>query len=65
MNSGPVLAMKTLFSSLAVSALLLALGGCATEIPSSTALADGPLTAAPSGWISYCTRHLEDAGCSR
>jgi hypothetical protein len=65
LNSGPVLVMKALVSSFAVCALVLALGGCATEIPPSTALADGPLTAAPAGWISYCARHSEDAGCPR
>lgn len=65
LNSVPVLVMKALASAVAVCALALALGGCASEIPASTAMADGPLTAAPAGWISYCARHAEDAGCPR
>jgi hypothetical protein len=55
--------MKTLKSSLAVCVLVAALGGCATDIPPASALIDGPLTAAPAGWTSYCVRHPEDAGC--
>jgi predicted transglutaminase-like cysteine proteinase len=65
LNLVPVLVMKAFAFSVAACALALALGGCASEIPASTALADGPLTTAPAGWISYCARHAEDAGCPR
>ena len=57
--------MKISFTPFLVGALLLALGGCATDIPPSSAMADGALTPAPAGWISYCARHSEDAGCPR
>lgn len=57
--------MKMLFSALSACALTLVLGGCATDIPPSTAMLDGPVTAPPAGWISYCRRHAEDPGCPR
>ena len=55
--------MKSLLISLSVLVLGAATAGCATDIPPATALADGALTTAPAGWVSYCERHSEDLGC--
>jgi predicted transglutaminase-like cysteine proteinase len=55
--------MKLLLSSLAICVLASAVGGCASDIPASTAMVDGAPTAPPAGWVSYCVRHSEDSGC--
>lgn len=55
--------MKSFIAPLVTLLLCSALGACATDIPVATALTDGPLTAAPAGWTSYCDRHLEDPAC--
>lgn len=57
--------MKKLSLLVAAAGLVTVLAGCATDIPSSTAMIDGPLTAAPAGWTNYCGRHAEDPGCRR
>jgi predicted transglutaminase-like cysteine proteinase len=56
--------IKSVFTVLAAVAASLSLAACATDsIPVATALTDGALTAAPAGWVNYCTRHSEDSGC--
>lgn len=57
--------MKTFTFYFAFCVLVSGLTACATDIPASTALLDGPATVAPAGWVNYCARHLEDAGCPR
>ena len=57
--------MKSFLTLISALALAASLAGCATDIPVATALRDGPLTAAPAGWVSYCDRHAEDSGCRR
>jgi hypothetical protein len=55
--------MRLPLGILLTTALCMALGACADEIPPSTMLADGALTAPPAGWVGYCYRHSEDSGC--
>ncbi len=57
--------MKSLLLILSIVVLGAATAGCAPDIPMATALTDGPLTAAPAGWLNYCERHSEDPGCRR
>jgi predicted transglutaminase-like cysteine proteinase len=56
--------MKPLISLTLITLAGLMLAGC-EDIPASDALTDGVATAAPAGWLNYCTRHVEDSGCRR
>ena len=62
LRCGPGAGMTRFLVGAWIGTLLSVLVGC-DGIPESTLMADGPPVAAPPGWVGYCSRHPEDAGC--
>ena len=57
-----VLVKKTLFTHVAVVSASLSIAACATLPESSTPMALGGSSAAPSGYLDFCQRQPEDCG---
>ncbi len=47
---------------LAVAGTLIGLGGCATSLPTSSAMQIGEVAVAPSGFMSFCQREPQECG---